>query len=47
MTLDEHMIIEQENKNVNLIVSTDSRIIQDYSLKHNVKCLYSEEHKWY
>ena len=44
MTLIEHMIIRAKRiKNVDLIVSTDSRRIQDYSLKHNVECLYSQK----
>ena len=44
MTLIEHMIIRAKKiKNVDLIVSTDSRVIQDYSLKHNVKCLYTQK----
>ena len=44
MTLIEHMIIRAKRiKNVDLIVSTDSRSIQDYSIKHNVECLYSQK----
>ena len=44
LTLIEHMIIKAKKiKNTDVIVSTDSRTIQDISLKHNVKCLYSKK----